>query len=436
MRKAEQQRPYSPYFVSAATLAYRLDCSERKISDYVKVGFIPKLVSIGNLVRWFWPEIVEYIKFQNGMNLEIAAPDDHRDVDEYTVTSPKPRREPKKRREKRPLVALPEHVHAVKAKGKTYFYYHPGRSTKRVGKRVRLPNDPCDSAFWDAYSELSGTALAEPKPTPLTFAALITEYKASPEYLRRKPRTRIEYDRHMATIEGIWGPRLVRGVRAKHVLQLRDSFASTPTKADHLVSMLSTLIAWGIPRDYAEINPCREVPNLANAEGFAPWEWEDITYARTHLKTHLWWAAALALYTGQRQSDVLAMKRDTLARGEIGVRQDKTNKLVWIPIHAELQPIIDEIPRTSVFLLTNSRGAALGRVASRHRGKRKWLEMCFNTSGSVGSSFMAYARAPSSCCLSQDAPTPRLRRSLANRETWSSTIRSWSISANWLVRRF
>jgi hypothetical protein len=254
------------------------------------------------------------------------------------------------------LVALPEHVHAVKAKGKTYFYYHPGRGTKRVGKRVRLPNDPNDPAFWDAYSELSGRALAEPKPTPLTFGALITEYKASPEYLRRKPRTRVEYDRHMATLEGIWGPRLVSGVRAKHVLQLRDSFASTPTKADHLVSMLSTLIAWGIPRDYAEINPCREVPNLANAEGFAPWEWEDITYARTHLKTHLWWAAALALYTGQRQSDVLAMKRDTLARGEIGVRQDKTNKLVWIPIHAELQPIIDEIPRTSVFLLTNSRG--------------------------------------------------------------------------------
>jgi predicted DNA-binding transcriptional regulator AlpA len=84
MRKAEQQRPYSPDFVSAATLAYRLDCSERKISDYVKAGFLPKPVSIGNLIRWFWPEIVEYIKFQNGMTLEVAAPDDHRDVDEYT----------------------------------------------------------------------------------------------------------------------------------------------------------------------------------------------------------------------------------------------------------------------------------------------------------------------------------------------------------------
>jgi predicted DNA-binding transcriptional regulator AlpA len=84
MRKAEQQRLYSPDFVSAATLAYRLDCSERKISDYVKAGFLPKPVRIGNLVRWFWPEIVEHIKFQNGMTLAAAVSDDHSDVDEYT----------------------------------------------------------------------------------------------------------------------------------------------------------------------------------------------------------------------------------------------------------------------------------------------------------------------------------------------------------------
>jgi integrase len=258
------------------------------------------------------------------------------------------------------MVALPEHVHAVTAKGKTYFYYHPGRGTKNTGKRVRLPNDPRDPAFWEMYARLGGNMQAEVKPAPFTFEALIAGYRASPEFAKRKPRTRVEYERHMATISGVWGPRLVKGVRAKHVLQLRDSFASTPTKADHLVSMLSTLISWGIPRDYAEINPCREVPNLASSDGFAPWEWEDIIYASSHLKRYLWWAAALALYTGQRQSDVLSMKRDTLARGEIGVRQDKTDKLLWIPVHAELEPIIREIPRNSVFLLTNSRGRPWG----------------------------------------------------------------------------
>jgi predicted DNA-binding transcriptional regulator AlpA len=84
MRKDEQRRPYSPDFVSAATLAYRLDCSERKVADYVRAGFLPKPVNIGNLVRWLWSEVLEHVKAQNALTLAEGVSGINSDEDEYS----------------------------------------------------------------------------------------------------------------------------------------------------------------------------------------------------------------------------------------------------------------------------------------------------------------------------------------------------------------
>jgi hypothetical protein len=152
-----------------------------------------------------------------------------------------------------------------------YYYFAPGRGTANAGSRVRLPNDPTSSAFWVAIEQLTqNTALtpANIRPAAWTFSALIADYQAAPEFAKLKPRTQQEYTRHLATIEHAWGPRLVRGLRPRHVLELRNGFADTPTKADHLVTMLSTIFSFGILRDYAEVNPCREVPKLASTDGY------------------------------------------------------------------------------------------------------------------------------------------------------------------------
>lgn len=78
MRKNMLSRPYPPDFVSVETLAYRLDCSTRAIQDYVKSGLIPKPVTIGNLVRWHWSDIVGHVCAQNnaGTGLGIGEEDE------------------------------------------------------------------------------------------------------------------------------------------------------------------------------------------------------------------------------------------------------------------------------------------------------------------------------------------------------------------------
>jgi len=68
-RKNSVGRPYPPDFVSAETLAYRLDCSRSTIDAYVRAGLLPKPEIIGNLQRWDFSQVRAFIKASNSVRL-------------------------------------------------------------------------------------------------------------------------------------------------------------------------------------------------------------------------------------------------------------------------------------------------------------------------------------------------------------------------------
>jgi hypothetical protein len=61
----ERSRGWPPDYVSSETLAYRLDCSRATIDTYVKLGFLPQPQIIGNLQRWDFGEVRNFIVEQN-----------------------------------------------------------------------------------------------------------------------------------------------------------------------------------------------------------------------------------------------------------------------------------------------------------------------------------------------------------------------------------
>ena len=67
--RAHRERwSYPPDYVSAETLAYRLDCSRSTIDAYVRLGLLPKPETIGNLQRWDFGQVKAFIKAQNAAN--------------------------------------------------------------------------------------------------------------------------------------------------------------------------------------------------------------------------------------------------------------------------------------------------------------------------------------------------------------------------------
>ena len=153
-----------------------------------------------------------------------------------------------------------------------------------------------------------------------------------------------------------WGQLEVRGIEPKHVLGLRDKYSEKPAAANNLLRCLSSLLSWSVPRGWRSDNPCLLVRKLRGGEGYEPWPWDMIELARDHLRSDLWYTAALALYTGQRLGDALGMRWDQVSNNMVAVAQEKTRKRLAIPLHADLRKILADIPRSAVSILTNTAG--------------------------------------------------------------------------------
>jgi hypothetical protein len=118
-------------------------------------------------------------------------------------------------RPRKARITLPPHINAVRARGKDYYYFHPARGTDRGGKAIRIGGEPVNAdgslniAWWESYRALAGETPASPHHG--TFAALIEAYQQSPEWEEPKPRTRVEWTRHLNHVHTAWGKRWSRG---------------------------------------------------------------------------------------------------------------------------------------------------------------------------------------------------------------------------------
>jgi integrase len=230
----------------------------------------------------------------------------------------------------------------------------PGVARRNAKRPIRLPDDPRSEEFWAAYRQ----AMNEPAPkmNPRSFGALITAYRNSPEYCDLAGSTRRDYERYLGIILTTWGGFEVAGLLPAHVLALRDKHRMTPAAANGLIRTLSTLVSWSVPRGYRTDNPCQHVRKLSIGEGWSPWPWEMIELVRVKGPAWMWQATALALYSGQRQGDVLEMTWGSIKGGLLEVRQEKTGKTLVIPAHQGLLAVLAEVPRKSVRILTSTRG--------------------------------------------------------------------------------
>jgi hypothetical protein len=71
-RKFEPERPYPPDYVSAETLAYRLDCPVEAIEVLMRRGALPRPQMIGDLRRWDFASVRAFVQGQNAGRKRLA----------------------------------------------------------------------------------------------------------------------------------------------------------------------------------------------------------------------------------------------------------------------------------------------------------------------------------------------------------------------------
>jgi len=130
----------------------------------------------------------------------------------------------------------------------------------------------------------------------------------------------------------------------------------TPSAANKLLDRLKVLLNFAVDIEQIKASPAAGMKGFkVVSEGFHTWTEDEIAkyLERQSEGSKARLAMALMLFTGQRRSDAVRMGWQHVNGGEIGVRQRKTHKLMWIPIHPALRSILDQTPRTNMtFLLT------------------------------------------------------------------------------------
>ncbi len=245
------------------------------------------------------------------------------------------------------------YLNPVKAKGRVYWYY------RRDGMRQRIAGKPGTPEFLENYNRIHAAFEAEPRTgaAPGTFASLITWYLSSPEYMELGDRAKQEYRAYLDQMRERFGHLSYRSMSRRFVMGYRDSMAATPSKANHAVKVLRRLLSYALDLELIKINPAAGVKELRTGDGWQSWPEPALERFHEEARGAARVAFMLALYTGQRKGDVLAMRwSDITGDGFIRVTQAKTGTELFIPIHPTLAGELAGVEKRDLAIVGRSDG--------------------------------------------------------------------------------
>jgi integrase len=235
---------------------------------------------------------------------------------------------------------------------RTYWYAWKGGPSLR--------GEPGTPEFIASYNEAVASKVATPQGAILF---VLQGFQGSDDFRRLADSTRRSYVPLIQRIEKDFGDfpltaltdRRTRGV----FMAWRDKVAaiSGRRQADYAWSVLARVLSWALDRGIVAANPCTHGGRLyrgSRRENI--WTADDEAAFLERAPSHLRLPLLLALWTGQRQGDLLRLPWSAYDGKHIRLRQGKTGARVAIPVGAPLKAALDVAAKRSPIMLTNSEG--------------------------------------------------------------------------------
>ena len=128
-------------------------------------------------------------------------------------------------------------------------------------------------------------------------------------------------------------------------------------QADYAWTVLARILSWALDRGLVAANPCARGGRLyRGSRAEKVWTADDESVFVARAPAHLHLALMLALWTGQRQGDLLRLAWSSYDGTHIRLRQSKTGRRVVIRVGAPLKAMLDATPRRSPIMLTSTHG--------------------------------------------------------------------------------
>ncbi|SHO65855.1 Phage integrase family protein [Pseudoxanthobacter soli DSM 19599] len=250
------------------------------------------------------------------------------------------------------------------ANGQTKKHYYAWRGGPAIkdGSEYLQPGDP---RFIPVAMALIGQ---KQKSASTTFQTLIDLYLDSDEYLSCSERTRTDYRNLISArpdnIEKNFGKMPLSAFTEKNRATTRGIFKEwrdmlarrSRRQADYAWVVLARICSVAVDRGKIPTNPCEKGGRLYRADRSEQvWTDEDEQKFLASAPEHLRLAILLAIWTGQRQGDLLKLTWTAYDGQTIRFRQGKTRARITIPVGAPLKAALDtEIAkrRGTLILLT------------------------------------------------------------------------------------
>jgi integrase len=247
-----------------------------------------------------------------------------------------------------------------------------GDGTYRIHRYHRLTGqklvgEPGSPEFRESYAEAELHAIRKPSTG---LAGLIAKYKESPDFTELRESTRDEYERLLASAETEFGSMSVavlEDLKARGAfLEWRDKTAKKHglREAENHLTRLARVLAWAFDRSLLKVNVlARWERKYSSDRSEMIWTPEHIEKFNTVAPGDMRLALFVALHTGRRQGDLLALQWTHYVGGELRFRQSRgrdggPGRRVVVPCIAGLRQLLDAMQEEakSTHILTSPRG--------------------------------------------------------------------------------
>jgi integrase len=217
-------------------------------------------------------------------------------------------------------------------------YHYAWKGGPRLTGKLGSPE------FIASYHE----AVTAKKAVPVgLLLSLMQTYQGSAEFTGLRDRTRLDYVKQIKLIEKQFGDFPLtalssRGTRAVF-MGWRDELArKSRRQADYAWTVLARVLSWSKNRGLISDNPCERGGRLykGNRKEHV-WTAEDEAAFYASAPAHLHLPVLMALWTGQRQGDLLRLTWTAYDGRRIRLKQRKTDAHVTIPVGAPLKAALD-----------------------------------------------------------------------------------------------
>jgi integrase len=223
-----------------------------------------------------------------------------------------------------------------------------------------LHGEPGTPEFIASYNEAVARKVVPPRGTLLS---VLQGYQQSDDFLGLAPRSRSDYVGKIKLIEKAFGDFPLSALtdnRTRGILKAwRERLAkSSRRQADYAWVVLARVLSWGMDRGLVAANPCARGGRLyrgSRAEKI--WTEADEAAFLERAPAHLHLPLLLALWTGQRQGDLLRLPWSAYDGKHIRLRQSKGGARVVIPVGAPLKAALDATAKRSPIILTTIDGS-------------------------------------------------------------------------------